>query len=69
MSKKRLTIEFSDKDYQVLSRLADGAGMAKKQVINQAVRLMKYVTEETARGNRLELFCPADNSRKQIALL
>lgn len=54
----RITVSINRAADEALSRLTDGSGLTKTEVVNRAVTLYAYVTESQAAGNDLLLRTP-----------
>lgn len=66
MSIHNMTLQLSDKTYNILNDIAKKLGDSKKEAIKKAIALLELVLEEQDEGSRIELINDAKKTRQRL---
>ncbi|MDE0837282.1 MAG: ribbon-helix-helix protein, CopG family [Akkermansiaceae bacterium] len=69
MDRRQMTLMLSDKEMDLLDRLAESRGMSKTALLRQALRLYQSVTERIESGEKVFVEHPSTKDKTELMVL
>jgi hypothetical protein len=69
MERRQMTLMLSDREMDVLDRLAEHRGMSKTALVRQALRLYQSVTDRIERGEKVFVEDPSTKDKTELMVL
>lgn len=68
-TRKKISVNLQPAVERMLDEIAEGQGLKQSEVIQDAVKLMKFVTEELSRGRELYTVDEDGQNPRQLVLM
>lgn len=69
MDRRQMTLVLSDKEMDLLDRMAERRGMSKTALVRQALRLYQSVTERIEGGEKVFVEQPTTKEKTELMVL
>ena len=69
MSRRQMTLMLSDKEMNLLDKLAEHRDMSKTALVRQALRLYQSVTERIENGEKVFVEAPGTKEKTELMVL
>jgi len=69
MDRRQMTLMLSEKEMELLDRLAEKRGMSKAALVRQALRLFQTVTERIEDGEKIFVERPMTKEKTELVVI